>query len=105
MTRLSREKFPAYNSQPNGGTEVGVMLVRWLFRTLGLALESEIEKHIPIGHALVPWLIEHAALLLNVKSRGQTGSPPRRGYAAVRSHNSFCATLGRCCASCLPRGP
>ena len=49
------------------------MLIRGLFRTLKLALESKIEKHIPIGHALVPWLVEHTALLLNVKSRGQDG--------------------------------
>ena len=49
------------------------MLIRGLFRTLKLALEAKIETHIPIGHALVPWLIEHTALLLNVKGRGQDG--------------------------------
>ena len=49
------------------------MLVRGLFRTLKLALEAKIAKHIPIGHAFVPRLLEHTALLLNVKSRGQDG--------------------------------
>ncbi len=67
------EESPRYDSQSNGGTEVGVMLIRGLFRTLKLALESKIEKHTPIGHALVPWLIEHTALLLTVKSRGADG--------------------------------
>ena len=57
------------------------MLIRGLVGTLKLALEAEIEKAIPIGHALVPWLIEHAALLLNVKSRGQDGLTP---WARVR---------------------
>ena len=57
------------------------MLIRGLFRTLKLALEARIEKSIPIGHALVPWLIEHTALLLNIKSSGQDGLTP---WARVR---------------------
>ena len=81
MTRLSSEKPPAYDSQSNGATEVGVMLIRGLFRTLKLALEAKIEKAIPIGHALVPWLVEHTALLLNVKRRGHDGLTP---WARVR---------------------
>ena len=73
MPKLSSEKPPAYDSQPNGAAEVGVLLTRRMFRMLELSLEHQIEKHIPIGHALVPWLVEHTAPLLNVKARGQDG--------------------------------
>ena len=49
------------------------MLIRGPFRTLRLALGAKIGKHIPIGHALVPCLLEHTALLPNAKIRGQDG--------------------------------
>ena len=44
-------------------------------------LEAKINKHIPIGYEIVPWLMEHTALLLNVESRGQDGST---AWARVR---------------------
>jgi hypothetical protein len=81
LTRLSSEKPPAYDSQSNGATEVGVMLIRGLFRTLKLSMEARLDKHVPIGHALIPWLLEHTALILNVKSRGEDGLTP---WARVR---------------------
>ena len=74
--RVSSETSPKYDSQSNGGTEVGVMLIRGLFRTLKLCLEARIGKVIPVGHALIPWLLEHTAMLLNVKCRGQDGLTP-----------------------------
>ena len=52
------------------------MLIRGLFRTLKLCLEARIGKVIPVGHALIPWLLEHTAMLLNVKCRGQDGLTP-----------------------------
>ena len=52
------------------------MLVRGLFRTLKLCLEARIGKIIPVGHALIPWLLEHTTMLLNVKCRGQDGLTP-----------------------------
>ena len=81
LTKISSEKPPAYDSQSNGAVEVGVMLIRGLFRTLKLFLEHKIQKHIPIENALIPWLLEHTALLLNVKTRGQDGLTP---WARVR---------------------
>ena len=75
-SRVSSETSPKYDSQSNGGTEVGVMLVRSLFRTLKLCLEARIGKIIPVGHALIPWLLEHTTMLLNVKCRGQDGLTP-----------------------------
>jgi hypothetical protein len=74
--RISSETSPEYDSQSNGGTEVGVMLVRGLFRTITLCLEARIRKIVPVGHALIPWLLEHTTMLLNVKCRGRDGLTP-----------------------------
>ena len=76
LRRLSKEEPAPYDSQSNGGTEVGVMLIRGLFRTLKLCLESQIGRYIPVDHAVVPWLLEHTCLVLNVRSRGSDGLTP-----------------------------
>jgi len=76
LKRLTKEKSAPYDSQSNGGTEVGVMLVRGIFRTLKLCLESHLGMYIPVKHPVLPWLLEHSAFLLNVKSRGSDGLTP-----------------------------
>jgi hypothetical protein len=73
LRRLTKETSAPYDSQSNGGTEVGVMLVRGIFRTLKLCLEGHLQKYIPVAHPVVPWLLEHSAFLLNVKTRGHDG--------------------------------
>ena len=57
LKRLSNEEPAKYDSQSNGGTEVGAMLVRALFRRLKLCLGSVIGKSISVGHAVVQWLL------------------------------------------------
>ncbi len=81
---ISTENPPKYDSQSNGGTEIGVQLVRGVFRTLKLCLESRVNKIIPVNHAIIPWLLEHAGLVLNVRplgSGGQTSWSRVRGRA------------------------
>ena len=73
LRRLTKETSAPYDSQSNGGTEVGVMLIRGIFRTLKLCLEGHLQKYIPVAHSIVPWLLEHSAFLLNVKVRGRDG--------------------------------
>ena len=91
LNQLSKEVPPKYDSQSNGGTEVGVRLVRGLFRTLKLCLEGQIGKFIPVQHPVVPWLLEHTAFLLNVKTRGSDGMTP---WARVKGRMFGQATLG-----------
>ena len=81
IQRVSDEQSPAYGSQANGGVEVGVMLIRGLFRTLGLGLEASIGKKSRVDHAIMPWLLEHTALLLSVRSRLPSGLTP---WATIR---------------------
>ena len=70
---IIHENPPTYDSQSNGGTEIGVKLVRGLFRTLRLCLESRLGKTIPIMHTLFPWLLEHTCRLINTRTRGLDG--------------------------------
>ena len=76
LTRMVKDAPAAYDSQSNGGIEVGVMLVRGLFRILKLCLESHLERFIPIHHPVVSWLLEHACFLLNIMTRGSDGHTP-----------------------------
>ena len=84
VKKIGSETPPAYDSQSNGGVEVGVMLIRGMFRTLRLCLEARISRRIPVDHALIPWLLEHTCLLINVKTRGADGLT---GWARARGRN------------------
>ncbi|MBS94029.1 MAG: hypothetical protein CL799_06265 [Chromatiales bacterium] len=67
------EHSQEYDSQANGGTEVGIRAVRGLFRTLKLCLEKRIGRSIPPQHPITAWLIEHTAMLITVQVRGADG--------------------------------
>ena len=73
---VSMEQSQEYDSQGNGGTEVGIRAVRDLFRTMRLCLERRIGHSVPPRHPLTSWLIEHVALLLNAQLKGADGLTP-----------------------------
>ncbi len=81
LDQVTKEEPAKYDSQSNGLVEVGVLLVRGLFRTLKLCLEDRIGRFIPVDHALVPWMLEHACLILNTTAVGPDGLT---GWARVR---------------------
>ena len=60
------------------------MLIRGMFRTLRLCLEARINRRIPVDHALIPWLLEHTCMLINVKTRGPDGLT---AWARARGRN------------------
>ena len=70
IEHVQRESPAANESQSNGGIEVGVKIVRGLFRAWKLCLEARFGKYISTNHALVPWLLQHTCTLLNAKSSG-----------------------------------
>ena len=84
VAKISSETPPTYDSQPNGAVEVGVMLIRGMFRTIRLCLEARIGRAIPADHAMIPWILEHACFLINVKTRGADGLT---GWARARGRN------------------
>jgi hypothetical protein len=73
MDQVGKEDPVAYDSMTNGGTEIGVSLLRGLFRTLKLCLEQRIDRQVPVDHPVVAWLMEHTSLLLNAVVRGSDG--------------------------------
>ena len=73
MDQVGKEDPVAYDSMTNGGTEIGVSLLRGLFRTLKLCLEQRIDRQVPVDHPVIAWLMEHTSLLLNAVVRGSDG--------------------------------
>ena len=76
LESVSAEHSQPYDSQSNGGTEVGIRAVRGLFRTLKLCLEKRVGFTIPVHHPITAWLIEHTCMVLNTKVRGDDGKTP-----------------------------
>jgi hypothetical protein len=74
LEQATTENPPAYDSQANGGTEVGVRVIRGMMRTLKLCLEQRLDKHIPVSHPVMAWLLEHVCTLLTATVRGEDGS-------------------------------
>ncbi len=105
VQQVGLEEPPTYDSQANGGTERGVRSIRGLFRTLKLCTESRIGRFIPVTHALVPWLLMHTCLLVNVRQRGEDGLTP---WTRVRGRpfNQRMLWFGECVLYKLPtKGP
>ncbi len=73
LEQLMKEDPATYDSRSNGGTEIGVQLIRGLFRTHKLCLEERINKFIPVDHPVLAWLMQHTCLLLNACVRGDDG--------------------------------
>ena len=90
VIQIYTEHPPKYDSQSNGGVETGVRILRGQFRTLKLCLEAWIGKVIPTNHALVPWLLEYAALLLAVRYVGSDG---KTAWCRARGRNFSCSGL------------
>ena len=73
VDQIAQEHPAKYDSQSNGGVEVGIQILRGQFRTVRLCFEARIEKSIPIDHAVIPWLLEHTCLILNARQKGTDG--------------------------------
>ena len=73
LESITSEHSQAYDSQSNGGTEIGIRAVRGLFRTLRLCLERRVGFTVPVNHPLTAWLLEHTCMVLNTKVRRDDG--------------------------------
>ena len=67
------EHPPPYDSQANGLVESAVKSVRGMPRTLRFALESSLGCKILAVHAILTWLVGHAANILTWRVRGVDG--------------------------------
>ena len=87
------EEHPApYYSKAKGAVENAVKQVQGLARTLKISLERIINKSIPLEHAVVAWLVEHAAFVLTARrltDNGMTAYQHLQGPQFVRSFMIF----------------
>ena len=65
LKSVQTESPAAYDSQSDGGVEAGIRVVRELFKSLKLCRGARIGHHLPVQHALIPWLPQHTCTLLN----------------------------------------
>lgn len=73
MDQVMEEHPPPYDSQADGRVESAVKSVRGMARTLQVALEDQLQSKIPATHAIMHWLVSHAADLLTWRIRGLDG--------------------------------
>ena len=73
IAQVMEESPPPYDSQANGGIEIGCKLVRGMVRTLKGCLEERVQMRIPADHPMIAWVVQHAALLLTTRVRGHDG--------------------------------
>ena len=90
--QASFEHPPPYDSRSNGSIENALKQVQGHLRTLKLSVEKRFGKTVPNDHAVVSWLVEHAAWLLTVGKRGDDG---RTAYHRIRGRN-FRGVFERC---------
>ena len=91
LEQVLEEHPPEYDPQSNGSAEVGVKLVKGLFRTLRSDLESKIGHRVPVRHPLISWMIRHAADLVTWCSKGHDG---RTAHQRLRGRDFKTRLLG-----------
>ena len=79
--RAIPEASPTGSSGSNGVIERAVQAIEGQVRTLKLALESRIGGTIPSDHDIVPWIVEHAAVIIN---KGQVGADGKTAYERLK---------------------
>jgi hypothetical protein len=83
------EQSPVRSSQSNGVIERGIQSVEAQIRVLTSALEKRWKVELPSKHAVMPWIIEYAALLLN---RFEVGRDGKTSYERCKGKSA--KTLG-----------
>ena len=67
------EESPVGDSQSNGIAERAIKTVQGMIRTLKSALEKRIGEEVMSDHPVLPWMITHAAELVNRYQKGKDG--------------------------------
>ena len=64
------------SSASNGRAERTVQAIEDLVRCYKAALEAHLDWKIPVGHAVIRWLVEHAADVMNKMAINKSGHTP-----------------------------
>ena len=70
---ISFERSPVAEHQSNGVAERAVKTVQGQVRTMKMALEARISEKVVETSDLIPWMVRHAAMLVNIGQRGDDG--------------------------------
>ncbi len=70
-----------YDPQTAGAAEVSVRNLKGQVRAMHLTLDRFMEKHVPVTHPLIAWLVEHAAF---VRLTGVIGQDGMSAYHRIR---------------------
>ena len=70
-----------HDPQTNGSAEVVVRNLKCQVRAMHLTLDRFLEKHVPVTHPLIAWLVEHAAF---VRLTGVIGRDGKTAYSRIR---------------------
>jgi hypothetical protein len=76
-----KEHSPVGASASNGVVERAIQSVQAQVRVLKLALEDKWKAEIPTQHAIMPWMVEYAAFLLN---RFEVGHDGKTSYERLK---------------------
>jgi hypothetical protein len=79
------EQSAVGSSQSNGMIERGILTVEGQIRVMKDALETRLEEKIPGEHAVLAWLVEFAAVLVN---RYEVGHDGKTAYERLRGKKS-----------------
>ena len=83
------ENSPVAESQSNGVVEKAIQEVETQSRTMMSALRSRIKAEVPWNHPLALWLIEYAAVLINVYREGKDGRTPMERLRGQKHERPF----------------
>ena len=67
------EESPVGEHKSNGEVENAAQIVQSQLRTLRLGLQSRYRTRLRSDHPVMPWVIKHAALLINICKVGEDG--------------------------------
>ena len=70
------EQSPVGEHQSNGQVENAIRIVQAQVRTMRIGLQSRYRRRIKADHPIMPWLIHHAAFVINICSVGEDGRTP-----------------------------
>ena len=81
LDSVASEGSVPHDPQTAGAAEVAVRNLKCQVRAMHLTLDRFLERHVPVTHPLIAWLVEYAAF---VRMTGVIGRDGKSAYARVR---------------------
>ena len=96
---ITSEESPVGEHASNGVAERAVQATQGQSRTFELALEARIGKKLEESSVVLPWLVRHAAMTLNIGQRGEDGRSAWERVKGKCFNREIPELVNRCCIS------